>query len=574
MRQTNTYDAWLERVEGFGTLLYPPDENQILLRVDEREKLLQLVETLSSPRDGGEKPFFLVTVVANDERELEDHCFKIYYVFSHAREDVFLIVEYLLSGEEYPSIAPHFPAVERFQAEMADLMGLYPEGRRDRGWGEWLHTPPYPPGFHPLRRDVSLTELRRRMAEVGDRTPGPGRDVVWEPAEGHHILPVGPIHAGLIEPGRFLFEIGGEVIEKVRFRLGYTHKGVERLFQSAYTLVDGWRLAEQVTGDSSFAHSLAYTHAVETLFHVTVPEPAVWMRGILLELERVYNHVTDMAALAHDVALDAYANELALQRERLLRLNEALTGNRFLRGVNRVGGVRLPRPPDADGLRSALGEVRAAVEPVIRTLSRLEGFRDRSVNIGVLTREDALALDVTGLVARASGVERDYRLNHPWGIYEDPELRQMIRMSDENVRAARLPQELHRGDVHARFLVRAWEFLTSTRIVDMLLERWRREGVSGAAWLADVPPPDSAADYAFALGYAEGWRGDIVYWVMQDKLGSIYRCKVRDPSMLNWPALVRALEPHEHQGRRLTTILPDFPLINKSFNLSYTGHDL
>ncbi|NPA91264.1 MAG: hypothetical protein GXO55_07435 [Chloroflexi bacterium] len=551
-----------------GTFLHPPAPNQILVRVDHPHHLTQLVQRLR------EEAFYLVTVVANDERELEDHCFKIYYVFSHPEEDLFLIVEYLVEGEHYPSLHALYPAMDPFEREMRDLMGLIPHPPRAEQVqrGSWLHRV-YPPDFYPLRRDVSLQEMRERMA--AHAMAPQGEEPLPTPRPGHHILPVGPIHAGHIEPGRFLFEIGGEVIEDVTIRLGYAHKGVERLFQSTFSLNDGWRLAEDVAGDSPFAHSLAYCHAVETLTQTPVPRPAEHMRGILLELERIYNHITDLAALAHDVALELYANELFLRREHLLRLNQSITGSRFLRGVNRVGGVVLPHPLDVSHVRITLRRLQEEVEPLVQSLVRLERFRDRSVSTGILAEEDARRVGATGLVARASGVDRDYRRLHPWGIYRVPEVQGRLAQLHERIPVSEpFPMgEMRRGDVHARFLTRAGELFTSLRLVLDLLDMWERGGHRGNQWLTPATPTP-ANDYAFALGYAEGWRGDVIYWVMQDKLGSIYRCKVRDPSMLNWPALRLALIPHVHEGKRVETILPDFPLVNKSFNLSYSGNDL
>jgi Ni,Fe-hydrogenase III large subunit/Ni,Fe-hydrogenase III component G len=551
-------------------LLFWPEPTQLLVQVRRAQPLADLVGRLR------EQGFYLVTMVANDERELEDRCFKLYYLFSHPTADLFLMVEYLLERgkADYPSLHDDFPAVDCFEREIRDLVGLVPQGPREREVkpGAWLHEP-YPDGLFPLRRDRSTAELKLRVAaghQDGGRPPPP---TAQPPDPGGLVLPVGPIHAGIIEPGRFLFSIAGEAIEDLDIRLGYTHKGLERLFEAGLCLLDGWQLAEQASGDSSFAHGLAYCRAVERLTETPAPPAAELLRGLFLELERIHNHVADVATLAEDVALERLYSEMAVVREQLLRLNQRVAGHRYLRRLSRPGGVALPRPFDGRDVYSALSTWLDRFDRLSRYLAGRAEFRDRTIGVGVLSTGEAHRLGITGLAARASGIARDYRRDHPVGVYDQGWLDMAARL---RVAQSRDPQadEAQAGDVYARFLTRVREVGSSHAIIRAILDRW--DGLDPAARdrLLDQPRVMPENNYTVAIGYAEGFRGDVVYWLMQDKLQGIYRCKVRDPSMLNWAGLRQAVVPFDADGPRPETVLSDFPLVNKSFNLSYAGNDL
>jgi Ni,Fe-hydrogenase III large subunit/Ni,Fe-hydrogenase III component G len=548
-------------------------DQQVQVQVRSGPALGALVNRLAAER------YYLVTVVANDERELEDRRYKIYYVFSHPRRDLFVIIEYLLGpgSERYFSIMDWFPAVETFEREMCDMAGLRPDaddapGARGRvAAGSWLHEA-YPAALYPLRRTETAAQLRERAeAYASGRLAvggGPARQEAGPPARtgpGEMTLPVGPIHAGIIESGQFWFTTAGEAIEELRLRLGYTHRGIERMFQSYVNLIDGWRLAEQVSGDTSFAHSLAYCRAAEVLTNTTVPPAAEVLRAMFLELERIHNHVADVGGLAEDVGMDQFAAEFAVIREEMLRLNKRLTGHRYLRGVNRVGGVRVADSFDPADVAGVLARWIAAFEGLAASLTARSGFRDRTIRVGILTQKEALNLGVTGLVARASGLPRDSRLKHPVGAYceAEPILGAPHALGDE--------REATAGDVFARALVRAREVLAGRRLIEWLARQWAEE-LDGTARNTLMAKPRILPEnnYTSAIGYAEGSRGDVVYWLMQDKMNGIYRCKVRDPSMLNWPALPACVVPRP----QMETLIADFPLINKSFSLSYAGNDL
>lgn len=558
----------LRLCRAFGMELHRPGQSQVHFLVQGDRNMLELGRRLK------EADYYLVTLAANDERELEDHCFKLYYLFSHPCADLFLVLENALppGAEVYPSLVDSFPAVDPFERELADLFGVYPAENSTRvARRTYLH-PCYPAGLYPLRRDRSVQAIQNAVESYSAGLAFASRSLARRTLEeGEVLLPVGPIHAGVIEPGLFLFRTSGETIEGLEICLGYTHKGIERLFQSCYALQDGWRLAERVSGDTSFAHSLAYCKAVEVLAQARLPDEAHLLRALLLELERIANHTGDCGALAHDVALEMVASELAVLREEILGLNQRLFGSRYLRGLNRPGGVQLPAPLNVTELRETVARVTDQFMNLAQWLGEMPGFRDRAIQIGVLPPAEARVAGVTGLVARASGLARDFRLQHPFGPYAEPQIRTL--MEDRNSQGASpIIYQAMTGDVFSRFLLRVQEVHVSAQLVEAFLERW--EAGRGECRFVCALDFSQAPNFEFGIGYAEGWRGDIVYWVMKDKFERIYRCKVRDPSTLNWPGLQAAVEPHQADQHWQETSLVDFPLINKSFNLSYSGNDL
>jgi Ni,Fe-hydrogenase III large subunit/Ni,Fe-hydrogenase III component G len=561
-----------------GAQLNIPVDRQVQVQIRSDALFRELAEQLAAER------YYLVTVVANDERELEDRRYKIYYVFSHPSVDLFVTIEYLLvhGSVSYCSIWDHFPAVDPFEREMRDMVGLCPAAEEDPATaprivprGSWLHDA-YPPDLYPLRRRHTAAQLREHVAaEARDRSPAPtgptAQRAASKPASEPigMTFPVGPIHAGIIESGQFWFTTAGEAIEDLHLRLGYTHRGVERMFQSYVNLIDGWRLAEQVSGDTSFAHSLAYCRAAEVLTETTVPPAAEVLRAMFLELERIHNHVGDVAGLAEDIGMDQFAAEFAVIREEVLRLNKRLTGHRYLRAVNRIGGVRVAGSLDPADITGVLGKLIGTFEGLAASLTARSGFRERTLQVGILTGDDALALGVTGLAARASGIPRDSRLGHPVGAYRDAG--HILRASQPVLGGTRVATT---GDVFARTLVRAREVLVCRRLIGWLAGQWSQLAETDRARLVAEPQILPENNYTSAIGYAEGCRGDVVYWLMQDKMNGIYRCKVRDPSMLNWPALRACALPRTIDGTPTETLIADFPLLNKSFSLSCAGNDL
>ena len=562
---------------------------------------------------------YLVTMVAADERQLEDGCFKLYYVFSHDVYDQFLILEYpfqkfdsskylhtelplsryLNDGRIYSSIRKLFAAAASFEREifvLFDLVAVVVDDVEtissadpffDFEPSNFLLHNPYPAHLAPLVASKKVEDIKIKIEKY---TP-PFLHTSSEGKVEEVLFSVGPIHAGIIEAGRFSFHIAGEIVDDVDIQLGFKHKGIEKLFQTKFSLLDGWQLAEKVSGDSSFSHSLAYCHAVEALGRIKVPAKAIWLRGLFLELERLHNHIGDCAALAHDVSFDIVASEIAVIREHLVRLNAELTGHRLLRGVNRPGGIALPdrtivfneeyfhksvqkasrnKYADLNGLFEQFHELGAL-------LLRTPAFRDRALNTGTLDKDQANALGATGLVARASGIQqRDFRINHPFGIYLiEPKLRELVDLRSNVQYNQELKKLRMSGDVFSRIEMRLHEVDTSMQVIQQILKTLQISSDDDLMAPYVEETIRRAENFEFALGYVEGWRGDIVYWIMKDRFNKIFRCKVRDPSFLNWPALRRAVKPDDPERRDETgNILPDFPVINKSFNLSYSGNDL
>jgi Ni,Fe-hydrogenase III large subunit len=428
-----------------------------------------------------------------------------------------------------PSLAGlSFPS-GRFEREMRDLYGIvadhHPLPRRLVRHFHWPH------GWYPMLADAAdPPEFAESDGPYPFRTvEGPG---VYE-------IPVGPVHAGMIEPGHFRFSVVGETILNLKARLWFVHKGIEKLFQGRAPR-QGIELAERISGDTAVGHTLAYCRAVEDALQLFVPNGTHHIRAIVLELERVYNHVTDLGALCNDVGhgiLNAHAHRV---REQLLRINERTTGHRLLRGAIYPGGASVAQLPDPDELAAIGADITEIVDLALGHSVVL----DRFTGTAVLGAGQARDLGTLGYVARASGLAVDARHQHPLPGVEFP--------PTTHTRTS--------GDVLARFLVRAEEI--SASIGFLTREVRRLDGYRGAAATALSPAP---GDVRSGVGIVEGWRGTIVHRVEVAADGRLTRVKVVDPSFFNWPALPVALAD---------TIVPDFPLTNKSFNLSYAGNDL
>ncbi|WP_024934097.1 NADH-quinone oxidoreductase subunit C [Actinomadura welshii] len=467
-----------------------------------------------------------------------DGTLRVVYLLVEAGSDA--RVELVVRPDGDPPAVPSLAALSfpagRFEREMHDLFGITPAGhplpRR------LVRHPHWPRGWYPMRADAADPP-----PPFGDPEPYPFLTVE---GPGVYEIPVGPIHAGVIEPGHFRFSVVGETILKLKARLWFTHKGTERLFQGAHP-ADKLALAERISGDTAVGHALAYCLAVEDATGCLVPPEAQRIRAVLLELERLHNHVADLGALCNDVGHSVlHAHALRL-REMLLRLNEELTGHRLLRGGIVLGGAALRALPAPGRLRDIGGEVRdLAGLALSRTI-----VRDRFTGTAVLDRREAAGLGTLGYVARASGIDADARRDHPFtDAYAD--LGGTLAVHTETG-----------GDVMARFLVRAREIETSIDVIAALVDGLAPGWYPGAA--TGWPPRRPLTGPASGAGIVEGWRGRIVHRVEVTADHRLTRVKVVDPSFFNWPALPVALRD---------TIVPDFPLANKSFNLSYAGNDL
>ena len=459
--------------------------------------------------------------------------FHIYYVFALDAAHGFFILRVPVSPAqpELISLTNALPAVNWQEREIQDMFGLklegHPNPRRCALHDDW-------PEVYPLRKDFDLhtvlppfTGERHKFREVE--------------GEGVFQVPVGPVHAGIIEPGHFLFSVAGEPVLYLQIRLFYTHKGTEKLFENM-PVTHGVRLAESISGDSSFAHATAFCHAVERAANVEAPPRARALRTVCLELERVYNHIADIGAIATDVAF-VVANTHAMRlKERVLRLNEQLTGHRLLRGMAALGGVLFDwGAGQIEAIRQCVAWLRPEFESLVGLLRESSSTRDRLETTGILKPQTARDLGVVGIAGRASGFDHDLRRDFPHAAYDRVNFTVPVYQE---------------GDVLHRMQVRIDEVQQALSIIEQLIGK-----LPEGATRVDVPTPPANR---VALGYVEGWRGEIFHWIRTAADGRLARCKIKDPSLQNWPALSEAI---------LGNIIPDFPVVNKSFNLSYSGTD-
>jgi Ni,Fe-hydrogenase III large subunit/Ni,Fe-hydrogenase III component G len=463
--------------------------------------------------------------------------FRVVYLFAGAVSLTELVLDVSRHRPEVPSLAGVSFTGGRFERELKDLFGIHPSGHpQPRALVRHRH---WPTEWYPMRRDAG------DPPEFGlVDTPFP---FVPVDGDGVYEIPVGPVHAGLIEPGHFRFSVVGETIVRMKARLWYVHKGLERLFEGRPPQ-DGLPLAERISGDTAVGHTLAYCRAVEDVLGIQASAHTERIRRLLLELERVYNHVGDLGALCNDVGhslLQAHALRI---RETLLRLNQATTGHRLLRGGVSIGGATVRAVPDESLIRRVAADVREVADLALSNSLVAERF----TGTAILSREQASQLGTLGYVARASGIDIDSRR---WPSAGGDPLEPAIVQTT--------------GDVLARFQQRVAEMSASFDTISRLLPTITAGSLAAAeptvapGGPALCRPPDLRP--RSGVGLAEGWRGTIVHRVEIDDAGLISRTKVVDPSFHNWPALPLALG---------NTIVPDFPLANKSFNLSYAGNDL
>lgn len=466
--------------------------------------------------------FRLALVAAHDDGD----SLRVVYLFVAARPDrrTELTLTVPADNPTIPSLARLSFQAGRFEREMLDLYGINPIGHpQPRRLVRHAH---WPQDWHPMRNEAG---------DPGDFVAADHFPFLTVDGAGVYEIPVGPVHAGLIEPGHFRFSVVGESILRLKTRLWFVHRGVERLFQGrdAAAAVD---LAERISGDTSAGHALAHSLAVEEALGVELADPVHRLRALLIELERLYNHAADLGALANDVGFGLANAHAQRVRELLLRINAQVTSHRLLRGAIIPGGVALQALPDPNRLQELADDVAEIAELTLAN----SVIYDRFAGTSVLRRDDAEAMGTLGYVARASGVGTDARIDHP-----------TIELPVTEVTATA-------GDVLARYSVRRDEFAASVALCRNLIDS-HRGPLDARAQLPVVTSPRTG------VGIVEGWRGSIVHRVEIAAGGVISRAKIVDPSWFNWPALPVAMAD---------TIVPDFPLTNKSFNLSYAGNDL
>jgi Ni,Fe-hydrogenase III large subunit len=429
-----------------------------------------------------------------------------------------------IAGGSFPSLAAECPQVHLFEREIAEQHGLEADG----------HPWPRPVRFERSRAPRGGAPKAPAVAGVIDFYTVSGEEV--------HEVGVGPVHAGVIEPGHFRFQCHGEEVFHLEISLGYQHRGVER------ALVGGphrrsMAYAETVAGDTTIGHGTAYCELYEALARSRVPTRAAALRGVALELERLANHVGDLGALAGDIAYLPTASACGRLRGDFLNLTAELCGSRFGRGLVRPGGCGFDVDPGLatrmlDRLEAAAADCRSAIELLWDSSSVMARFE----GTGTVSHEAALMLGLTGPAARACGLDRDARRDHPSGIFRFQHI--PVALADT-------------GDVLARAYVRWLEIQRSLAFVREQLRSLPKGGVLGQA--------GALAPSRLAVSLIEGWRGEICHVAITGENGRFERYKIVDPSFHGWAALAWAM-----RGQQLS----DFPLCNKSFNLSYCGHDL
>ena len=502
-----------------------PDESYITVDKADFVKTAQLLhKRLESP----------VMMFFADDLRPQVNTFALYCVFldTRARSWVFLRQDLAGDAPEFASLAKDIYSASLFEREIKEGFGIEPAGNPDTRSLK-LHDEVWPRGCYPLRKDFIAPQ---------ESYPADLR-YLFKRVEGEGIfeIPVGPVHAGVIGPGHFRFSVAGEPIINLETRLGWTHRGIEKLLEGKRA-DEAVRIFERISGDTAFGYGAAFCRSVEKIAGVAIPVRAALARVVYLELERLYNHANDMGGIALDVGFSFPAQFASLIKEDILRLNDGLCGSRYLKGINTPGGVRSDIGTQKVGLiQKALVKAQKDFLALEEMLFSSVSFMDRVDATGILRTQTARDLGITGLAGRASGIAQDLRKIFP-DIYGSFEF---------------TPAKEQAGDVAARLKVRCHEVRESVSIIRQSLERLDACGPGICARLEEKE--------GVALGAVEAWRGPVLAWVRLNPKGIIERCKIVDPSFHNWEGLCFSV---------LGNIIPDFPLCNKSFDLSYAGNDL
>jgi Ni,Fe-hydrogenase III large subunit/Ni,Fe-hydrogenase III component G len=427
----------------------------------------------------------------------------------------------------FPSVGALHPPAIRLERAIASLYGLEPIGAPDRR--PWL--------------DLGFWDVRHPL---GARTPAPAERPAYSflptDGEGLHQIPVGPVHAGIIEPGHFRFTANGETVARLEERLGYVHKGIESLMMGA-SIELAAQLAARTSGDSTVAYGLAFAHAVEAALKFEAPPRARYLRALMAELERLANHFGDIGAVCNDASFSLMHAHCGILREQVLRAADACFGHRLMMDRVVPGGVAGDlRPGGATLIRNTLQHIGLRFPQLVELYDNTASLQDRTASTGIVSAELARQFGAPGHVGRASGRGFDTRKAPGYAPYDQLDF---------------VVPVLTAGDVNARIWIRIREIEQSLKLIEQILAR-----------LPDGPTMTAldggGGDSGEGLGLAESFRGDVLAWVRLEGL-RVARCHLRDPSWFQWPLLEAAIEGN---------IVADFPLCNKSFNCSYSGHDL
>lgn len=455
----------------------------------------------------------------------------------YEKEGDYLVLRTKISHElpRLPSLTPSYPAANRAERHAQDLFGIQFIGHPDQR--RWTRHQAWKAHEYPLRKTFSVQGTLDEVTEP---------DTDYPYIQGHGVgvyeIPVGPVHAGIIEPGHFRFQAVGEMVLNLEEHLGYVHKGIEKIAEGRN--IEGLaRLAARVSGDSTVAHTWAACMAMERAASISVPPRALMLRAIMSERERIANHLGDIGAICNDVAFTFAFYQFSRLRELWQRVNQHSFGHRFMMDCIIPGGVKTDLTEVQ--CKEQLQQIPLFKNELIELRGILErhvGLKDRLNTTGILTQEYASQLGCLGYVGRASGRNYDLRRDAPYPPYDQF----LVEVPCFTA-----------GDVEARMQIRLEEILVSLG----LLEKFLTQLPSGAFSTVWQPPPARSE----GLGFVEGWRGETFAYVRFDHEGNISRYYPRDPSLLNWPALELLIKDN---------IVPDFPVCNKSINGSYSGHDL
>jgi Ni,Fe-hydrogenase III large subunit/Ni,Fe-hydrogenase III component G len=475
----------------------------------------------------------LVLMFASDERSLENK-YGIYYVFAQREEGNLLIVKTSIdpSSMEIRSVCKVIPAASFYEREIKDMFGIYPKGHPDPK--RLVMHANWPEGKHPLRRDFDVNCVPPCANEVIEFKRIDG--------EGVYEIPVGPVHAGIIEPGHFRFSVAGEPIINLEAQLYYVHKGIEKMCEGL-SIEKCFYVSERISGDETFTNSLAYCRAVEKIAGISVPVRAKYSRVLFAELERLTSHLGDLGGVCLDTGYGFATYQFRMMRGWAYAVADELCGMRFLRSVNRPGGIRKDFVLGKEAsIIKQLKRIKSELIDTDKIIKSNSLFVDRIENAGTLEYEIAKDLNAVGPGGRASGLGFDVRRDFPYEAYENMDFAIPIH---------------HNGDVNCRVNVKIEE---SFEAIDLMINAI--DAMPPGKILEDLP---SLKPCSFAFGMTEAPRGENIHFVMTGEKDTIFRYKIRTPSFCNWPALCHAVRGN---------IVPDFPMINKSFNLSYAGNDL
>ncbi|UWU93831.1 NADH-quinone oxidoreductase subunit C [Bradyrhizobium sp. CB1015] len=436
------------------------------------------------------------------------------------------VVTYACTAGTFPSVAGRHPPALRLERTIHDLFGLAPTGADDLR--PWLDHDVWGKSFPLSGRNAS-----RHV-----------RPYQFLPSEGEalHQVAVGPVHAGIIEPGHFRFTANGEHVVRLEQRLGYTHKGIESLMLGA-SLEAAAKLANRTSGDSAVAYAFAFARAAEAALDIEVPRRATYLRALMAELERLANHFGDIGAICNDASFALMHAQTGILRERTLRAADAAFGHRLMMDVVVPGGLARDMAPDGiPALRMLLAEIKKVFPRLIELYDNTASLQDRTVTTGIVKADYARQFGAGGYVGRASGRNFDARRTLAYAPYEQLSFEVPV---------------LEAGDVNARVWIRIREVEQSVELIAQILDLIEPGEISSA------PPAGRGACEGLAL--TEAFRGDVLVWLRLDGELRVERCHLRDASWFQWPLLEAAIEGN---------IIADFPLCNKSFNCSYSGADL